>query len=401
MAKPEEYFPAAPAGRVFSEQTSNAQRGQLDSTSGTIGTRLEALISFISSRGYVFEPWQVAAFVTAVRTKAFVILAGISGTGKTKLPRLVAEGTGADCQVVPVRPNWTESSALLGYERISGEFVPGKLLRFAQMAQEQPEKQFFFVLDELNLARVEYYLAEILSHMEEQQEKVGDQLVSRPLMPEIASGADNIKWGDVRLPENLCIVGSVNMDETTFGFSKKVLDRAFVIELSTVDLTAIGDVNESVPSENWLRSDWRPRARSLAEYPDRETPRIGNIVETLITINNILQYGQLQFGYRLRDEIVLFCLAAQECISLFVTSSSGPVDPLDLAIAMKILPRIQGGGPVIRRILEDLQKWASPETGQSTDEPGTGHKVGFPLCAERIRLMAQRLKDTGFVSFWL
>src|SRR6266511_2465180 len=78
-----------------------------------------ALIDFIGGRGFIFEPWQIAAFVTAVRTKPFVILAGISGTGKSKLASLIAQGTGSELTLVPVRPDWTDSSDLLGYYRIN------------------------------------------------------------------------------------------------------------------------------------------------------------------------------------------------------------------------------------------------------------------------------------------
>ena len=91
------------------------------------------------------------------------------------------------------------------------------------------------------------------------------------------------------------------------------------------------------------------------------------MIDTLIQVNDVLEQGQLQFGYRVRDEIVMFCLAAQECLGSFTTSAPGSVDPLDLAIAMKVLPRIQGGGEAIRKVLEGLQAWASPDAAAEED----------------------------------
>jgi hypothetical protein len=407
MAKPEEYLPPAPAVPAGPTPTGAApvQRSGTTAVSSIpsgvdFQSRVDEVLAYITSRGFVFEPWQVAAFITAVRTKPFVLLAGISGTGKTKLPRLIAEGTGAECRIIPVRADWSDSSDLLGYERLNGSFQPGTLLRFAKEAGNKPEKQFFFVLDEMNIARVEYYFAEVLSYLEERRPNNEGRIVSEPLMPHLIENEDGEKWGEVRLPDNLCIVGSVNMDETTYGFSRKVLDRAFVIEFSTIDLTAISEVTEAPILEPWTSADWRALATSLAAHPARSGMDVQQMIETLTRVNKILEQGQLQFGYRVRDEIVLFCLAAQQCSDSFTTTSMGPVAPLDLAITMKVLPRIQGSGATVRRVLEGLKAWASPDTTGTSDEPGTGENIVFRSCADRLTLMIDRL-DSGFASYWL
>ena len=96
---------------------------------------MEALIEAIAARGFVYEPWQVAAYVTALRTKPFVILAGVTGTGKSKLPALVEAATGGTARLIPVRPDWTDPADVLGYTDLQGRFRPGSVLRAAREAQ--------------------------------------------------------------------------------------------------------------------------------------------------------------------------------------------------------------------------------------------------------------------------
>lgn len=372
-----------------------------------IGGRVADVIEFVARRGFVFEPWQIGAFVTAVRTKPFVILAGISGTGKTKMPRLVAEATGATCNVIPVRPDWTDSGELLGAERINGAFVPGPLLKAAREAMLNPDQQYFFMLDEMNIARVEYYLAEVLTHIEEKK-RIGGVPQSKPLMPDAPKDAAGGTWDDVVLPSNLCIVGSVNMDETTHGFSRKVLDRSFVLEFSEIDLTKTEAAEDPAPAA-WSVDDWRQTYLALAEFPQLDDQTVLRVIANLTVLNLALSDIQAQVGYRVRDEIALFCVQARDCIESFGRSGGLQVDPLDLAVAMKVLPRLQGGGATIRRVLKSMLIWAEGGPGAAAEdqedddlaaeEDGAGDR--FPLCAERLRLMIERHDESGFTSYWL
>nr|WP_240974891.1 AAA family ATPase [Arthrobacter sp. SF27] len=397
VAEPVQYLP--PAAHRASRA---AKPGQTAPAKATVTELLpvEELHAYIRNRGFNFEPWQIATYVSAVRTKPFVILAGISGTGKTKLPRLIAEATGGICETVPVRPDWHDSSDLLGYIGLRGEFHPGHLLRFAKRAYENPEQQFFFVLDEMNIARVEYYLAEVLSRLEERSRNDSGRLQSEPFFGHLAGSVAD-EWASVGLPGNLCLIGSVNMDETTFGFSKKVLDRGFVIEFSTVDLSLVDEANvDAEPLLPWGSSIWEQSALSLPQHPLRDDQEVTRVIEALTVVNESLSNAQLQVGYRVRDEVAIFCLEAQKCPDQFATTTSGTVDPLDVAIAMKVLPRIQGSGVVIRKLLESLLDWASA-TENRTEDPGTGLSNGFPFCEERLQLMQRRLQDTGFANYWV
>jgi hypothetical protein len=380
VADVDEYLPAAPATAVSTSQPAGAASSAAMPTAG-----VQAVLKYIEARGFHFAPWQVASYIAAIRTKPFLILAGVSGTGKSALPRLVADATGAVVTTVPVRPDWNDSSELLGYKNLKGEFEPGHLLQFAAEAAANPDKQYFFLLDEMNIARPEYYFAEVLSRIEE----AGVLLEGTPATPLKEDAGDN--WGKVALQSNIAIVGSVNMDETTFGFSRKVLDRAFVIEFSNVDLSLIGGGGATPAPQTWHADAWRREAATLAGHPRHGEPSVVRVVETLTEVNDLLQPAQLHFGYRVRDEIAMFVLAAEQQPDQFESSEGGQIDPLDLAISMKVLPRIQGSGATISNLLKKLAEWAQPAGGEASS---------FPVSAQRIDLMQRRLIETGFTNYW-
>lgn len=380
VANVDEYLPAAPAAAAPPIQPSGVA-----SAAATSGVDIRGVLDYIEARGFHFAPWQVASYITAIRTKPFVILAGVSGTGKSALPRLVAEATGGTAVTVPVRPDWNDSSELLGYKNLKADFEPGHLIQFAAEAAENPDRQYFFLLDEMNIARPEYYFAEVLSRIEEP----GVLLSGAPATPLKQDAGD--EWGAVAMPSNLAIVGSVNMDETTFGFSRKVLDRAFVIEFSDVDLSLIGGGGAAPAPQQWHADAWRREGTTLAGHPRSGEPSVIRVIETLTELNDLLQPAQLHFGYRVRDEIAMFVLAAEQHPDQFESTEGGQIDPLDLAISMKVLPRIQGSGPTIANLLKQLAEWAQPSGGVAS---------AFPVSAQRIELMQRRLTETGFTNYW-
>lgn len=373
----------------------------------------DAVVEAIDASAFVFEPWQLAAYATAVRTKPFVILAGVSGTGKSRLPFLMAQATGGTAHRIAVRPDWTDSSDLLGYADIEGRFRPGQLLSIARECAAEAT-QTVVVLDEMNLARVEQYFAEALSAMEDRSRNDDGGYATSPLMPQ--AGGD---WAEVGLPANLAVVGTVNMDETTHGFSRKVIDRAFTLELSDVDLGQWKSQSaQPHVAANWPAEAWYPRGTRLGELGtlgEREREQVTNVVDALIAANGYLGDAQLQLGYRTRDEVALFVLHASELIDYFVTKSGTRVDPLDLAIHMKVLPRLVGGTGAIRRCLDGLLVWSltGSSDGMSDDagpavarwvtagRPQSFDEARYPRTAARLCLMRERLDDEGFTSYWL
>ena len=380
---------------------------------------MEALVEAIARRGFVYEPWQVATYVTALRTKPFVILAGVTGTGKSKLPALVEAATGGTSRLIPVRPDWTDPADVLGYTDLQGRFRPGSVLRAAREAQSRPYRHLTCILDEMNLARVEQYFAEVLSVIEDRHpasDHAGFE--SPPLLDAGLPGVD-AGWGGVRLAANVGLVGTVNMDESAHGFSRKVLDRAFTLELAAVDLTAWSAASpEVLPPARWPVSAWYPRAVRLAglsTLTDAEQALINHAIATLDAINKGLAPAQVQVAYRVRDEVALFLLHAAETPEAFRTRSGALVDPLDLALHMKVLPRVQGGSRALRHAVRGFLGWAfSGETFRDDEDARTvldaWEEAGrpdylaharFPRTAARLCLMWERLLAEWFTSFWM
>jgi hypothetical protein len=376
---------------------------------------LHEVIEEVAARRFVFEPWQVAAYVTAVRTKPFVILAGVSGIGKSRLPALVADATGGNARLVPVRPDWTDSAETLGYTDLGGVFRPGSVLRVAHEAADHPARHYVCVLDEMNLARPEHFFAEVLSRIEDRRPHPAGGFASAPLVD-----AAPDEWRAVGLPPNLALVGTVNMDESAHGFSRKVLDRAFTLELSEVELARWESAPDHEPDRArhpWPTRAWYPRATSLGGLRGltaEDRSRVQAAVDALGEVNPHLAPAGLQAGYRTRDEMALFALHAAEVPGCFLDRAGAPADPLDLALHMKILPRIAGGSGPVRRALLGLLGWSHsgrPLRSEADarplldgwDEAGRPFAVPgarFPRTAARLALMWERMLAEGFTSFW-
>jgi hypothetical protein len=383
-----------------------------------IATAIHEVVSYISSRGFIYEPWQIAQYVTAVRTKPFVILAGITGTGKSKLPALVAEATGGESKLVPVRPDWTDSADVLGYTDLEGHFRPGPVLEIAHDAAANTDQFCTCIIDEMNLARVEQYFAEVLSRIEDRHLQENGGYRTGPLVGQVPREAD-AEWGEVVIPENLAIVGTVNMDESTHPFSRKVLDRAFTIELSDVNLAQWNPNGDRIRSvSTWPVTSWNPIKVQLSELvnpTDEQLSEISRAIAALQAVNILLTPSQLQIGYRTRDEVAFYLLHAQQISDAFVDHEGNAVDPLDLALQMKILPRIAGSSNAIKRSVFGLLGWATTgiplesdnevnailETWETLGRPSALVDSEYPRLAARLCLMWQRLEADGYTSYWL
>ncbi|HLT47890.1 MAG TPA: AAA family ATPase [Rubricoccaceae bacterium] len=376
---------------------------------------VERLVAAVAARGFVYEPWEVAAFVTALRTKPLVILAGVTGVGKSRLPRLVAEATGGVATLVPVRPDWTDPAEVLGYTDLAGRFRPGVLLRAARVAAADPVREHLVVLDEMNLARPEHYLAEVLSRIEA-REATAEGFASPPLLTQPLDGQD-ADWNAVRLPPNLALVGTVNVDESAHAFSRKVLDRAFTLELAATDLRDWAAAETGAPVEVWPAAAWQPRAvrlGGLADLSDAERAVVARAVEAVAEADALLAPAGLGAGYRSRDEAALFVLHAAATPEAFRTRDGAAVDALDLALFAKLLPRLEGSRPAVRAALLGLLGWAFDgmprrdeadaqlvlDAWEEAGRPLALEPARFPRTAARLARMAEALLTDGYTSFW-
>ncbi|MBC8101582.1 MAG: AAA family ATPase [Cytophagales bacterium] len=353
---------------------------------------LDYLEGFVASQGFTFPALAVRDYYIALKTKPFVILSGLSGTGKTRLTELLAEAITGNLSgqylLLPVRPDWTDGTALLGYQNlltdryVSTPFLE-KLVAAAQ--PENRERAFFLVLDEMNLARVEYYLADILSAMETRTRAI-------PL-----TGATPGRT--VALPSNVFLTGSVNVDETTHPLSKKVLDRANTIEFTEVTLRAPFPTRPvSLPEiPAWERqrlflASRVTEVRAAAARLETLDPSFPNRVqETLATLNELLQPRGLHFGYRVRDEALRYVAnsfaADPDGGGLLIPQSRAAnlAAALDLQVLQKALPRISGTEEALRSLLAEMESWAAA--------------AALPRSRDKIAAMRRRAAEDGFVTF--
>lgn len=374
-----------------------------------VSEKLNAIKAYIGGKGFTYEDQLIENFYLSLKSKPFVILAGTSGTGKTKLVRLFAEAIGAKNRYsqVAVRPDWSDSTDLFGHLDLNGRFVKGCILDFLTEAQKNPEYPYILCLDEMNLARVEYYLSDFLSVIETRKFE-GEKIVTDPLVKAEFYGQDDTArktYGPVIFPENLYVVGTVNMDETTFPFSRKVLDRANTIEFNYVDLvpdfSGTVESNMLLEKNSFLKSEYL----TVAQCPEEEQETIKGYCIQLEKINRILQTANAHVGYRVRDEICFYLLNNR--FANLMTDDQA----LDYEIMQKILPRIQGSSASLKDMLCRLFKeiLAGDYDRQGGDaigmekklkDPGNT-KIRFPRSAEKVMFMVRRFEEDGFTSYWL
>lgn len=366
--------------------------------------------AYIRQQGFTYPDSTLANFYLSLKAKPFVILAGTSGTGKTRLVRLFAKAAGATEQngryrQVAVRPDWSDSADLLGHRNLNGDFVPGAITDFLEQAADDLEHPYFLCLDEMNLARVEYYFSDLLSVMETRNLQDG-HIVTDPIAVDGYAGR-------LTFPENLYVIGTVNMDETTFPFSRKVLDRANTIEFSYVDLMSgleepeeNGEPMEPLNLGNgFFRSDWLLLRQCLQDPENRAFAE--KWCAKLLELNAILQKADAQVGYRVRDEILFYLLYNKK--SGLLTDEQA----FDREILQKILPRIQGSSTAIKDLLSELfQVCAGDYEAYQTDSGQIYRKmeqfrkdhegeIPCPETANKLVYMMRRYKEDGFTSYWL
>ena len=363
---------------------------------------------------------EMEKYISAIRTKPFVLLAGISGTGKSRIVRQLARACDnldenpwkvqkpKNFEMIQVKPNWHDSSELLGYvSRIDGEkYVVGDFLKFIVRAWENLDTPYFLCLDEMNLAPVEQYFAEYLSVIESRRlnEETGeietDPIVKKEetqwyqnLVNALLSKSEKkealIKQfmeKGITIPQNLIVMGTVNMDETTFSFSRKVLDRAMTIEMNEVKLDG-GLTEEDLKKEQFTISaeDIIPQVVEGKDVYGGNKDLCDRVIAYLQKVNEVLEGTPFKIAYRTRNEFLIYAVNRGE---------KNYELAIDEMTSMKILSRIEGDAAKLlnvkgESVLNELHKLLIE----------VGLNVETSLSLQKINEMQTRL-NTGYTSYW-
>ncbi|MDP2183272.1 MAG: hypothetical protein Q8K99_11975 [Actinomycetota bacterium] len=280
-----------------------------------------------------------------------------------------------------VRPDWTDNRALLGYYNpLTQKYQSTELLRLLLRAQANPDEPHFVILDEMNLAKVEYYFSDFLSAVEADSELVlhdaGEDLILEAL--------DGMGVPQrLKVPSNVFFTGTVNVDETTYMFSPKVLDRANTLEFNEVDLVQYGSVvaggtggyrlRSEVSVESLLAAYRKPLPRDWRDLP---APYAGH----LRALHGLMAQHNLHFGYRVANEIARYLNLAAEFIGPDALETA-----YDLQVLQKILPKLSGSRAKLEGPLTDLLEHLAKED--------------LPLSAAKVGRMLKTVQNVGFVSF--
>ena len=378
------------------------------------------------------------SYLPAIRTKPFILLAGISGTGKSRIVRKLAQATDdidsfandaerfschtpANFCLIQVKPNWHNSMDVVGFKSNIGgehyEYTP--FIEFIAKAWQHQNTPFFLCLDEMNLAPVEEYFAEFLSAIESRSvgsdgeyetdpiikpfdgfgEKVRKDMLDHLIGTVNASDIDaNSEKGKMvkrfrekglTLPKNLIVMGTVNMDETTFSFSRKVLDRAMSIEMNEVNYDEFlnGTTDNDIPvlvDRNHDLVERFVKAQQVKDFIDAE-----EVKNFLVSVNALLEGTPFKLGYRAANEAMLYVAAAK------TFGNDNLASALDDFTMMKILSRIEGdesklrtkdGDELLDKLYELFEKRFSG--------------LGKSKTLTKLEQMQHDLKRDHFVSFW-
>ena len=389
-------------------------------------------------------------YLSALRTKPFVLLAGISGTGKSRIVRKLAQATNSkkyakeedrwndnrpdNFELIQVKPNWHNSMDVVGfYSSVSKRYEFTPFVRFIVKAWQHLDTPYFLCLDEMNLAPVEEYFAEFLSAIESRSKDENGEYITDPIIKpfnefgtntceamlkdlfgeahytEFNALAQQFTDKGLTLPRNLMVMGTVNMDETTFTFSRKVLDRAMSMEMNEVDYDAflLGET-ETMPiltEFNPLLVD-RPQ-KAVDVKDDIEAQRVVNYLKD---VNALFEGTPFKLGYRAANEAMLYISASQD----FTNKNFSFTKAIDEFSLMKILSRVEGDDS--RLSLDDTDERIANAGINATEilegeetNPNLLHglraivrkHIGTGSMTEKkINAMLKTLDHEHFVSYW-
>ena len=331
----------------------------------------------------VFRTEEPSRFITSLLAKPFVILTGNSGTGKTRIAKQFAqylevkdENEEKNWLIVPVGADWTDNSKVIGFfnplaEEGKGKYVKTDILELIERANAHPDIPYFLILDEMNLSHVERYFSDFLSHME---------------TPDVPFEIDG--YGILDYPENLFVVGTVNIDETTYMFSPKVLDRANVIEFKPSKEDVLNKFDGSAHLDSVPRASVGTAQgflRLAREIRADDNSADNQVAEIFGQIYDIAEKKGFEFAYRTVKEIRLYIDAAHKLSDKWEEEEI--YRAIDEQLLQKVLPKIHGNRKEIGEMLDELSAVCDQE----------GKKLERSL--KKIEQMKGKLASVQYASF--
>jgi 5-methylcytosine-specific restriction protein B len=370
--------------------------------------KIKILKDSITNSGLVFSEKIVTRFISSLLTKPFVICSGLSGSGKTKLAQAFVQWiceNDTQYKIVPVGADWTNREPLVGYPNglVAEEYITPDSgvvhLLMEAVKSGNENKPFFLILDEMNLSHVERYFADFLSIMESKDTiklYTGNERKSLDGLPVPLE----IGW-----PKNVFIIGTVNIDETTYMFSPKVLDRANVIEFRITDDEIkyfLG--SPGIPDLSKLTKQGVAMSESFLSIASQNNIlKNEKIAKELVSFFKQLQPVGAEFGYRSATEIMQL-VAKLKIIEPTITDS----DCLDIAIMQKLLPKLHGSRSKLVKILIALSGLCVEGISKEVFEKQfddlyknnfDGITTKYPISFEKLIRMYKNVLANGFTSY--
>ncbi|MBO7074224.1 MAG: hypothetical protein J6W12_04905 [Bacteroidales bacterium] len=349
---------------------------------------INKVVSSILSTGLIYSETLIKRLAYSLMAKPFVILSGLAGSGKTQLAlafaKCLSENIDEQVCTVSIGADWTNREPLLGYPNAlkSGEYVlpESGVLQLLMRANDDPSKPYFLILDEMNLSVVERYFADFLSAMES----------GEPI--KLWDGNDDVP-AEIKLPKNVFIIGTINVDETTYMFSPKVLDRANVIEFK-IAANEMEDylgkkvninLEQAYSACADMAVDFVTKAESQVEKDEKNK-------DVLLSFFKELKEVNAEFGYRTVNEISRYLHFAEGDL----TDDTA----IDTAILQKLLPKLHGSRKKLVPVLTSLWKLCLKNGIEKTIEVEFDKaNFKYPESAEKIQRMYNAVVDNGFTSF--
>ncbi len=349
---------------------------------------ISSIVTTILSTGLIYSPSLIKRLAYSLMAKPFVILSGLAGSGKTQLALAFAKCLSNNIKeqvcTVSIGADWTNREPLLGYPNAlkGDEYVlpESGVLQLLMRANEDPSKPYFLILDEMNLSVVERYFADFLSAMES----------GEPI--KLWDGNEEVP-AEIKLPKNVFIIGTINVDETTYMFSPKVLDRANVIEfkIAADEMEDYLDKKVNIKLEQ-AYSACADMAVDFVNKTNSQVEKDEKNKDVLLSFFKELKKVNAEFGYRTVNEI-----------SRYLHFADGELDAdcaIDTAILQKLLPKLHGSRKKLEPVLCQLWKLCFTGAGKDLNVANENiDKAIYKESADKICRMYESAIANGFTSF--